>query len=105
MYPENWNDEIRPRILARDNYKCVSCGIKHRVYVFIEQSGKRIIVDKKEHLELKAEGYRTYRIYLQVSHNDHNKENCKDENLESLCNICHYKKDKEYKKILRLSNV
>ena len=104
-YPENWNDEIRPRILARDGYKCTTCRIKHRVYVFIDDSRKRIVVDKKEHESLKAQGYRTYRIYLQVAHIDHNKENCSDENLTSQCNLCHYKRDKQHKTLMRIGQL
>ena len=104
LYPDDWSDVIRPRILIRDKYKCCNCGIKHRVYVFIDQSKKRIVVDKDEHDELKAEGRNTYRIFLQVSHRDNDKSNCDDENLWSLCNQCHCIYDAEHKKLLRLAN-
>lgn len=104
-YPENWNDEIRPQILNRDDYKCTTCGIKHRVYVFIDSTGKRIVVDKKEHEELKAEGYKTYRIYLQVAHIDCNKQNNSDSNLTAQCNLCHYRRDKDWKKMLRIASL
>ncbi len=104
-YPENWSDEIRPRILARDKFKCQHCGIKHRSYLFFDQNGKRIIVDKKEHDELKAGGYKTYRVFLQVAHKDNVKSNCSDDNLISLCNLCHYTMDKQWKSAIRLSNL
>ena len=104
LYPENWNDEIRPSILKRDNYKCIMCGIKNRTYIFIDQSGKVIHVDKKEHEELKAFGYRTYRVYLQVSHKNHIKSNCTPDNLQTLCPRCHHSYDKQFKKIMRIAN-
>ncbi len=104
-YPDNWTDEIRPRILIRDGYKCTVCNIKHRVYVFIDSADKRIVVDKKEHEDLKSEGYRTYRIYLQVAHKNNIKSDCSDGNLISLCNLCHYKRDKVWKNLLRLASL
>jgi 5-methylcytosine-specific restriction endonuclease McrA len=102
-YPDNWNDEIRPSILKRDNYQCVECGIKHRVYVLIDQSKKRIIIDKDEFLEYKKEGWNTYKIYLQVSHINNIKADCSPANLRTLCNQCHAKADKEWKKVARIS--
>lgn len=102
-YPDNWNDEIRPRILIRDNYQCVECSIKHRVYVLIDQSKKRIIIDKDEFLEYKKAGWNCYRIYLQVSHINNIKSDCSNANLRTLCNMCHAKADKAWKSIMRIS--
>ncbi len=103
--PENWTDEIRPRILNRDGYKCKRCNIKHRSYLFIDQNGKRIIVDSAEHEELKTGGYKTYRVYLQVAHMDNNPSNNNDSNLLSLCPNCHYINDKQYKAIIRIAKL
>lgn len=103
-YPENWTDVIRPRILIRDNYKCVQCGIKHRSYVIIDQSRKRIIIDRDEHEEYKRAGWNTYRIYLQVSHKNHVKSDCSDENLWTLCPHCHQAYDKQHKHIMRIAD-
>jgi|SRR5882724_752531 len=104
-YPINWNDEIRPAILKRDNFKCCLCGIKHRTYIFIDQSGKVIVVDKKEHEELQREGLRTYRVYLQVSHRNHIKKDCSDSNLWALCNRCHYLYDKQHRTLMRIGQL
>lgn len=105
LYAENWNDEIRPAILKRDEYKCKHCRIKHREYVHIDQNKKRIVITKVEHEELKIEGSNTYRIYLQVAHIDHNKSNNNPSNLISLCNLCHYKNDLQHKRVMRIANV
>lgn len=61
-YPENW-DEIRERILERDDYTCQECGI-HQEDVDVQ---------------------------LVVHHKDGNKENCSPENLVTLCRSCHGK--------------
>ena len=102
-YPDNWNDEIRPSILKRDNYKCVVCGIKHRSYVLIDQSKNRIQIERDEFLEYKKEGWNCYKIYLQVSHINNIKLDCSDSNLRTLCNRCHCDADREWKKIARIA--
>ncbi len=102
-YPENWKDEIRPRILKRDNFKCTQCKVKHRSYVFIDQSNKTIIINREEHEELKREGLRTYRVYLQVAHLDNDTANNSDTNLKAMCPKCHNEYDKQWKLAIRLS--
>ncbi len=104
MYPDNWNDEVRPAILARDGKKCQHCGVKHRSYIYIDQQDKVIMVDREEHEELKNGGYRTYRVYLQVAHLNNDKSDCRDENLLSLCPRCHLSNDRQYKNLMRLTN-
>ena len=104
QYHETWDDYIRPTVLKRDKYKCVHCGIKHRSYVLIDSSNKRIVIDRVEHEEYKYQGLRTYRIYLQVAHLDNNKNNNDFENLRTLCNKCHNEYDKNHKKLIRLTN-
>lgn len=103
-YPENWSDEIRPSILKRDNYRCQRCNVKHRQYIFIDQNNKRIVVDRQEHEELKREGLKTFRIYLQVAHLNHNPQDNDPSNLLSLCPTCHHENDKEHKRLMKLSN-
>lgn len=105
LYPENWNDEIRPAILKRDNKTCQHCGIKHRSYILIDQNNKVIKIDKQECDELRAAGYRAYRVFLQVAHKDNIKSNCTPDNLISLCNRCHYLMDLPFKKFLRLASL
>jgi len=104
LYPENWADEIRPAILKRDNFKCQMCPVKHRQYVFFDQSNKMIIIDRTECEELKANGYKAYRVYLQVAHRDHLKIDHSPENLFSLCPRCHRLYDKRYDTLLRLAS-
>jgi len=104
QYSEEWHDKIRPAILLRDNFKCQGCGIKHRTYIFIDQSDKVIQITRQEHEELKLEGQRTYRVFLQVAHKDNDKSNNQPHNLISQCPRCHYKRDKVYKQLLRIGN-
>ncbi len=103
-YPENWTDEVRPAILKRDGYKCQHCNIKHRTYLFIDQNNKRIMVNRAEHEELKAGGYKTYRVFLQVAHIDNDPSNNDFVNLLSLCPACHHNQDKHWKALMRIAN-
>lgn len=103
LYPENWVDTIRPTILARDNYKCTRCGIKHRSYVLVDSNHNRTIIDKDEHIEYKAYGANTYRVFLQVCHLDHNKGNCDPNNLITMCPTCHNLNDRSHKMVMRLA--
>ena len=102
-YPENWNDEIRPAILKRDNYKCCHCRIKHRSYVLVDSMTNRTVIDKREHDEYKGYGANTYRVFLQVAHIDNDKRNCSYENLISLCPTCHNAMDRQWKLVIRLA--
>lgn len=103
-YPDNWNDEIRPSILKRDEYKCVECRIKHRSYVLITDGNERVQIEHDEFIEYKREGKNCYKIYLQVSHKNSIKSDCSDENLQSLCNRCHANYDREHKRLVRIGN-
>lgn len=103
LYPENWVDTIRPAILKRDNYKCTTCGIKHRSYVLVDSNMNRTLIDKAEHDEYKTYGANCYRIFLQVCHIDHNKSNCNYSNLVTKCPTCHNLMDREHKRIIRLA--
>lgn len=105
QYTENWHDEIRPAILKRDGYKCSDCRIKHRSYVHIDQSDKCVVITRVEHEELKVEGARTYRVFLQVAHKDNVKSNNDPNNLLTLCPRCHHKRDKVHKSLMRISHL
>lgn len=102
-YPENWDDTIRPAILARDKFKCSLCGVKHRAYVLVDECGNYTLIDRAEHEEYKTFGAKTYRIYLQVSHKNHDKSDCSDSNLWALCVRCHAKNDIAIKKLMRIA--
>lgn len=103
QYSEEWQDTIRPRILKRDNYKCIKCGIAHRQYVLIDQQKQVIKIDHDEYVDLKKEGRNTYRVFLQVSHKNHDKSDNRDENLQSLCPRCHQAFDRIHKNLMRNS--
>ena len=103
QYHESWVDTIRPAILKRDNYKCKDCGIKHRSYVLVDSNKNRTLIEKDEYEDYKTYGANTYRIYLQVAHLDNNKANNDYENLLALCPVCHNLRDKEWKRVIRLS--
>lgn len=62
-----WRQEIRPKVLERDNHKCQKCGMTN-----------------KEH---KSE----FGQELQVHHIDSNRENNSLDNLITLCEYCHSK--------------
>ena len=64
----NWN-KITARILERDNYKCIKCGMSNKDH-------------KKK-----------WNRRLTVDHIDGNTQNNIDENLMTLCIVCHARKD------------
>lgn len=70
----------------------------------VKKDGSRIIISKDEMNDYSTLGYKCYRIYLQVAHLDNNKGNNDDSNLKTLCVKCHSRLDKEWKKIVRMSN-
>ncbi len=105
QYAENWNDEIRPSILKRDNYKCCYCGMPHRQWIAKDKIGTVIKISADEVGEFIEEGWKAYRIYLQVAHLDHNKSNNSPGNLLSLCQPCHHRNDQRHKILMRIANL
>jgi len=103
-YPPEWYDKIRPEILKRDEYKCRDCRIKHRSWVAVKKGNNRMIIERDEIKDYTDSGYKCYQVFLQVAHLDNNKSNNNYQNLKSLCVTCHSRMDKEWKKIIRLSN-
>lgn len=103
-YPENWTDEIRPRILKRDGYKCTKCGVRHRVYVLIDSDRNYNIIDARECEEYKKYGANCYRIFLQVAHLNSDKSDNGDSNLAAMCPRCHHRYDLAHKKVMRLAS-
>jgi len=100
-YPVNWYDEIRPRILSRDKYKCTTCGISNRQWVAYKTKKDYIRIDKDEINDFKKEGYKVYQNFLHVCHLDNNKQNISDDNLITKCVRHHAKIDGNYKALLR----
>lgn len=100
-YPAEWYDEIRPRILKRDNYRCTSCSVKHRQWVASKKHKEYIRIDKDEKADYELEGYKVYQILLHVCHQNHNKSDITDENLITKCVRCHARLDGSYKGLMR----
>jgi hypothetical protein len=76
-YPENWKNEIRPRILKRANNCCEFCGVENGIMVFRDNINRNV------------------KIVLTIAHLDHDEENhnVKDERLAALCQLCHIRYD------------
>lgn len=104
-YPENWNDEIRPRILIRDSYKCCHCGVLHRKSIVWLSSVSWKYINDSEVKEWKLAGYKAYKVFLQVAHIDNDKQNCEDINLKALCSKCHLTMDRRWKMLVRIGNL
>lgn len=102
-YSPDWRDTIRPAILARDQYKCCECGIKHRARVYQLAKGHYREVDAFEEEFLVSTGRKVFTMFLQVAHIDHNKSNNEPSNLRTLCPYHHAKFDSEHKKFLRIT--
>lgn len=66
-YGEEFNQELKYKILKRDNYQCCECG-------------------KSNYIHKKYTG-----ISLSIHHIDYDKKNNKEGNLISLCSSCHIK--------------
>lgn len=116
LYPPNW-DEIRKRILTRDKYRCVVCGVHdHSVGyrdehgVFNPCGGNLVMEDygagwdpatgyplsfkaaaemAKFQTDTDEMGNKYLVIVLTIAHLNHHPEDCADDNLASLCQRCH----------------
>ncbi len=95
LYPENWNDTIRPAILKRDGYKCTICKIPHRAEGYYDVNKNFIVCDLHMKNWAKAQGYKIQKIALQIMHLNHVKADVRDENLASGCPRCHLNADRE----------
>jgi 5-methylcytosine-specific restriction endonuclease McrA len=104
QYPDNWYDEIRPRILARDKYKCQQCGIKHRQWVATKKNEGVTKIESNEQEDYRLEGFTVYMIKLHVCHKNNVKSDLSDNNLISKCVSCHAKMDGNYKALIRKGN-
>ncbi len=104
-YPENWADQIRPSILKRDGYKCMYCRVRHRSYIVILSKNSWKYIDKDEVQDYLTDGFKSYKIYLQVAHKDCNKQNNNPDNLITLCQRCHHDIDKQWKILVRIGKL
>lgn len=101
LYPEDWNDTIRPAVLKRDNYKCQICGVGHRAEGYFDRDKNFIICDEWQKQKAISEGFKVQKLHLQIAHKNHIKADCDLSNLEALCARCHLNYDREFNNILR----
>lgn len=101
LYPENWNDTIRPDILKRDNYKCTICGVAHRATGYYDKAKNFIIADSWLQQWAIANGYKIQKLHLQIMHLNHMKDDCNYSNLAAGCPKCHLNYDREFNSLLR----
>ncbi|MBC6698060.1 hypothetical protein [Hymenobacter sp. BT190] len=103
-YPLNWKTEIRPRILAREGYRCKFCGILNgsigwrvkrsgRFYTQEQVAAADILTEDRAYLGW-ALRKPAFRIILTIAHLDHALVNHRDENLVALCQRCHLNYDR-----------
>lgn len=100
-YAPEWFDIIRPQILARDNYTCSDCGIRHRSRVYKSSRGSYVVVDEFTEAWARANGKKVFTIYLNVAHLDQNKQNNNPSNLLSKCPRCHARFDANFRQFNR----
>lgn len=92
-YPPDWKDIIRPRILKRDCYKCVVCGVSNRA-LFVWDCGNRVILDDTFILDHYVQrNFKIKKIVLTISHSCHNSMCENDNHLSSKCQLHHLRED------------
>lgn len=95
-YPENWNDVIRPYILARDMFRCDDCGAWHRDTGYYEGNKFHVLHDQFQIDWAKRNGKKVTKIHLQIAHLDQNPANNDYSNLRAKCPKCHLRFDNLY---------
>ena len=95
LYSENWQDEIRPMILKRDNYKCKKCKVKHRSRGYYDSQGQFIECDEHMISYASKMNIKLIRIILQVHHKNQNKRDNNETNLITLCQKCHLNEERD----------
>ena len=103
-YPENWDREIRPRILKRANYCCENCGVKQYTVGYRDADGVLIpLIIGKTYGEGTALRDRMKEVIsrklivirITIAHLKHDEWNddVTDEDLAALCEKCHFDHD------------
>lgn len=98
-YPQNWETEIRPFILARANNKCEWCGVKNHVNIWRHPHEDCSHIIGTMHDGIRWYGkhaYMEHAVYvrLTIAHiHDPNPANCDFDNLAALCEACHNRHD------------
>ncbi len=100
-YPASWQDEIRPRILKRDKFRCTRCGVKQRAFGYRTPQGKFIqTVDRGEVWGM-PQGSKIIQVHLSVTHLDHDTWNNEDSNLATMCQLHHNRHDRLHRAMNR----
>lgn len=117
LYPSNWQ-EIRKRILDRENNCCKTCRAKNGSYVFRGLlDGVEVFVTGEEKVYRLSDGeylsdnlqldiqpssgdpeQKAIKIVLTVAHLNHDIKDNRDENLAALCQMHHLRHDKDQHK-------
>lgn len=95
-YSEDWKAIIRPKMLAKANFKCQKCHIRQRAYGYYETPTSFIECDLLMADWAKKNGFKVQRVWLQVVHVDQNPANNKEQNLRVLCPRCHFDLDRPH---------
>lgn len=101
-YHKDWKDIIRPSILKRDDYKCRTCGIRHKQKVYKDSRGNYVELDSFQEIWAEGTGKKVFTIFLQVAHVDQDKSNNDPLNLLTLCPKHHAALDAKYKGFARI---
>ena len=102
-YSPDWRDIIRPRALARAQYKCqeLGCKVRHKSTGYYDKLGNWIECDELMITWAKNKGFKVQKIYLQVAHLDQNPLNNTENNLKAFCPQHHFRYDSYYNKFKR----
>lgn len=82
---ERFQDEIRPAALKAHLYKCDFCGAGHRRIGYFDLTGTFVECDDHMTLWAVKNGFKVYRVHLQVVRKDGVLINTEASNLKVLC--------------------
>ena len=109
-YPPNWKTEIVPRILARADNNCETCGVENKAMLWSYPIWMKEIRSDKDSYKIKriwtndetcierlryqtipAGEIKKIRVVLTIAHLDHDEENHEvtDDRLKAMCQSCH----------------
>ena len=91
-YPDNWETEIRPKILKRAQDCCELCGAINKSIIKRFSTGKWTSSKSAQLSYLKET-----KIVLTIHHINHDIKDNRDCNLIALCQRCHLRLDRPYR--------
>lgn len=102
-YSVDWQDIIRPDILKRDKYCCVTCQVRHKKSYVFQSEGGHFLIPENEIDLWKSYGDKAYKVFLQIAHLDQNPSNNEYINLAAMCVKCHLNFDRKYNNLKRIT--